>query len=193
MKRFVIIAVAGIALLLAGSLAFIEWLGDRRAPEVAGDPAPVATSPTVAPSGPPARGPVVTPPAGVAPEVKAFVDPPTRPVPPPPEPAPVASGGVDGASLQAIVSQRCGQMQVRLGDAMRARGEEMKGQALLLFDAEPLDGKVRVGQGRLQSPGNVRPGLVACAQLALKGQVVEAAGIKPGERFTLQVVLGMKP
>jgi hypothetical protein len=83
-------------------------------------------------------------------------------------------------------------MLVRLGDDMRKGGEQITGQAILLFEVEPERGRVTLGQSRLQSPGNMRQSLVACAQMALRGQVVNAPGARPGERFTLQVVLGMK-
>ena len=82
-------------------------------------------------------------------------------------------------------------MRLRLGDEMRKGGEQITGQAILLFDVEPAGGKVKFGQSRLQSPGNMRQSLVACAQMALRGQVVDAPGARPGERFTVQVVLGM--
>jgi hypothetical protein len=97
------------------------------------------------------------------------------------------------SSLEAVVSGRCGRMQVRLGDAMRKTGDPITGQAILLFDVESLGGRVRLGQSRQQSAGNMRPSLVACAQMALRGQVVDAPGMQDGERFVLQVVVGMKP
>ena len=50
---------------------------------------------------------------------------------------------------------------------------------------------MKFGQSRQQSPGNMRPSLVACAQMALRGRLVDAPGVRPGERFTVQLVLGM--
>ena len=70
-------------------------------------------------------------------------------------------------------------MQLRLGDEMRKGGEQMTGQAILLFDVEPLLDQVKVGQSRQQSPGNMRQSLVACAQLTLKGQVFRRRGRGP--------------
>jgi hypothetical protein len=112
-------------------------------------------------------------------------------VPPPEAPPPPVDLARDAPSFEARVSSRCGTLQLRLGDEMRKKGEEMTGQALLLFPVETLPGQVKLGQGTIQAPGNMRPGLVTCAQWALSGQVFPAPGVKPGETFTIQLVLGM--
>ena len=189
MRRLVLLSLLGIALLFGGSLAIILWMTD-------GGPATIGPEP--APSAVPAQAEkrpsmiVPPPPQATSREVEEFKNPAPKAVPAPPAPPPPVDLGREGPSLQAVVSGRCGGMQVRLGDDMRKGGEQITGQAILLFDVEPARGKVTLGQSRLQSPGNMRQSLVACAQMALRGQVVNAPGARPGERFTLQVVLGMK-
>ena len=186
MRRFVLLALAGIAILLAGSLGVIVWMTGEGPPSSA----PEAPAPVVEPARPP---PVLPPPpAATAEVVQAFENPAPKPVPEPPTPSPVDLSREE-SSLEGVVSARCGRMQVRLGDAMRKGGDQITGQAILLFDVESLGGRVRLGQSRQQAPGNMRPSLVACAQMALRGQVIDAPGMKDGERFVLQVVVGMKP
>lgn len=185
MRRFVLLSLLGIALLLAGSLAVIVWMTDGGP----ASPTPDAPAPVVEPARPP---PVLAPPpAATAEVVQAFENPAPQPVPEPPTPSPVDLSREE-SSLESVVSGRCGRMQVRLGDAMRKAGDSITGQAILLFDVESLGGRVRLGQSRQQAAGNMRPSLVACAQMALRGQVVDAPGMKDGERFVLQVVVGMK-
>ncbi len=190
-RRFVLASLAGIALLLAGSLAFIEWMTPDGPGDVAPSPSPAAQPPS-APSGPRPQVVAPPPPSAPAPALDAFLNPPPKAVPEPPTPPPPVDLARDEALFQSIVSRRCGSLQVRLGDEMRKKGDEMTGQAILLVDVQPLDGKVKLGQSRQQSPGNVRPGLVACAQMALKEQVVSAPGVRPGERFTVQLLVGMR-
>lgn len=191
MRRFVIASLAGIALLLVGSLAFIEWISPDGSGDASTAPAPAAQPPS-APSGPRPQPVAPPPPSAPAPALEAFVNPPPKAVPEPPTPPPPVDLARDEGLFQSIVSRRCGSLQVRLGDEMRRKGDEMTGQAILLVDVEPLYGKVKLWQSRQQSPGNVRPGLVACAQMALKEQVVDAPGVRPGERFTVQLLVGMK-
>ena len=194
-RRFVHLSLLGIAALLAGSVAFLEWLGGSGSVDPVALPDPVAVP--VAPVAPaPEQRPVVIvpPPAQeVAPALERFLNPPPMAVPPPATPPPPVDLSRDRPAIQAHVSNRCGAMEVRLGDEMRKQGEQMTGQALLVFELEPQAGKVKFGSSTLQSPGNIRPSLVACAQWALKGQVFPATGVRPGERFTVQVVLGMRP
>lgn len=186
MRRFVLLSLAGIALLLAGSLAVVVWMTG----EGPSSSAPDAPAPVVEAARPPP--PIAPPPAATPEAVQAFENPAPRPVPEPPTPSPV-DFSKEESSLEALVSGRCGRMQVRLGDAMRKAGDSITGQAILLFDVESLGGRVRLGQSRQQSAGNMRPSLVSCAQMALRGQVVDAPGTKDGERFVLQVVVGMRP
>jgi hypothetical protein len=188
-RRLVLLSLLGITILLAGSLAIVLWATEGGPDAIAPEPAPAA-----APVQPEKRAPVVAPPlAGTAKEVEAFENPPPKAVPEPEAPPPPFDLARVGPALEALVSNRCGTMQLRLGDEMRKGGEKVTGQAILLFDVEPLSGQVKLGQSRQQSPGNMRPSLVACAQLTLKGQVFAAPGTKPGKPFTVQLVLGMTP
>jgi len=187
-RRFVLLSLLGIAILLAGSLAIILWMTDGGPDAVAPEPAPAE-----GPAQPERRPSVVVPPPPRATtrEVEEFKNPPPKAVPEPPAPPPPVDLAREAPALEARVSRQCGTMRLRLGDEMRKGGEQITGQAVLLFDVEPAGGKVKLGQSRLQSPGNMRQSLVSCAQMALRGQVVDAPGATPGERFTLQVVLGM--
>ena len=189
MQRFVLLSLLGIAILLAGSLAIVVWMTDGGPDVPAPEPAPAAV-----PLQPEKRPAVLVPPPPRATtrEVEEFRNPTPKAVPAPPAPPPPVDLARKAPALEALVSGRCGKMQVRLGDQMRKDDEQITGQAILLFDVEPEGGKVKLGQSRLQSPGNMRQSLVACAQMALRGQEVAAPGAKPGERFTLQIVLGMK-
>ena len=190
MSRFVVIALVGIALLLAGSLLFLEFLGGDERPD---RPATVEPPPVAPPPPQPQRPAVVAPPPeATSAELDAFLHPPPKAVPAPEAPPPPVDLAREAPSFEARVSSRCGTLQLRLGDEMRRKGEEMTGQALLLFPVETLQGQVKLGQGTIQAPGNVRPGLVTCAQWALSGQVFPASGVTPGEKFTVQVVLGMR-
>jgi hypothetical protein len=188
-RRFVLLSLLGIAILLAGSLAIVLWMTEAGPDLPAPEPAPVA-----APAPPPERRPAVVvppPPQVTASDIENFEKPVPRSVPEPPEgPAPVDMAAEE-RSLEALVSGKCGRMHVRLGEEMRKAGQEIAGHAVLLLDAEVQDGKVKLGQSRQQSPGNLRPSLVACAQMALRGQVFEVPGSTEGQHFTLQVVLGM--
>ena len=189
MQRFVLLSLLGISILLAGSLAIVVWTTEGGPGSIAPEPPPEA-----APMQPAKRPAVIAPPLqGKASEVEAFENPPPKAVPEPEAPPPPFDLAKVGPALQALVSNRCGAMQLRLGDEMRKGGEQMTGQAVLLFDVEPLHDQVKVGQSRQQSPGNMRQSLVACAQITLKGQVFPAPGARPGKPFTVQVVLGMTP
>ncbi len=187
MRRFVLLSLAGILVVFLAALAFIEWSAPPEAPPPEPRPSPAVET---------QRRPAILapPPAAVTSEVvESFVNPPPKAVPEPPSPAPAFDLSGRQADLQAVVARQCGGMTVRLGDEMRRQGDTVKGEAILLVDAEPMAGRVKLGQSRQQSPGNLRPSLVACAQMALRGKELPVAAARPGERFTVQVVLGMDP
>lgn len=188
MQRFVLLSLLGIAILLGGSLAVILWMTEGGPDLPAPEPAPVA-----APVQPERRPPPVAPlPQVKASDIENFEKPVPRSVPEPPEGPPPVELAEKTRALETLVSGKCGRMQLRLGDEMRKADEQITGQAVLLFDAETTAGRVKLGQSRLQSPGNMRQSLVACAQMALRGQEFDAPGAQADQHFTLQVVLGMK-
>ena len=188
MRRFVLLSLLGIAILFGGSLAVILWMTEGGA-----GPAPSEAAPAAAPVQPEKRPPVIlAPPPVTASAIENFEKPAPKSVPAPPDPPPPVDLAREAPALEALVSRRCGSMRLRIGEEMRKGGEQITGQAILLIDAESTGGKAKLGQSRQQSPGNMRPSLVACAQMALRGQVVDAPGTKDGERFVVQMVLGMK-
>ncbi|MBL0278476.1 MAG: hypothetical protein IPQ24_20805 [Anaeromyxobacter sp.] len=126
--------------------------------------------------------------------------PPALPAPaPPPEAlppsgAPPAPGYVrdETTALQATLSSRCGAMELRLGDDLRRRGDEPEGRAVLLVEVEPQPGQLKFWSSTLQSPGQTRPSLVACVQWVLNGYVLPVSRLQPGDRFKVQVVIGVR-
>jgi hypothetical protein len=81
--------------------------------------------------------PVAPPPsAGTAREVEAFQNPPPKAVPAPPAPTPPLDLSREAPGLDAPFSKRWDSMQLPLGDEMRKGGEQITGQAILLFDVE---------------------------------------------------------
>lgn len=95
--------------------------------------------------------------------------------------------------LVAHVTARCGRLELRLGDQLRQRRQQPDGQAVLLIDLEPQDGRAKIYGSTLQSPGSTRPSLVACAQLHLKGHVLPVPHLQRGERLKVQLVVGPAP
>ncbi|MBL0276932.1 MAG: hypothetical protein IPQ24_12730 [Anaeromyxobacter sp.] len=193
MRRMLLPSIIAIALVFLGSLALLDWLGGSEA----GDPQTPVASPPPAPSvEAPPPAPTATP-AEVAAEMRA---PPSLPAPaPPPEAlppsgAPPAPGYVrdETTGLQATLSSRCGAMELRLGDDLRRRGDEPEGRAVLLVEVEPQQGQLKFWSSKLQSPGQTRPSLVACVQWALNGYVLPVSRLQPGERFKVQVVIGVR-
>ena len=106
----------------------------------------------------------------------------------PPVPAFVRDGT---AELQRFLSHRCGAMKLRLGDDLRQGGEGMERGAVLLVEAEPQRDQLVFGPSRLQTQGLARGSLVACVQLSLRGHVLQISRLQPGERITVQVVIGV--
>jgi len=94
--------------------------------------------------------------------------------------------------LKAIVVERCGGLEVRLGDELRRAKEPLAGQAVLLLDVEPRQDELYVWSASTQVAGATRPALVACAQWAVRSKAVPARGVRPGKRFQVQLVVSVK-
>ncbi|MBK9519639.1 MAG: hypothetical protein IPO09_20390 [Anaeromyxobacter sp.] len=194
----VAVAVAGICALFAGSVALLARL-DR--PDEPSDPGsgltPTAPPPAAAwPPPPELPGPLER----VSPQVLAaqLRSPPSLPAPAPPE-EPLPPAGVPpppryvyeiASELEAQVSRRCGTMELRLGEALRRSGLDPEGHAVLLVEAEPQEGQLKLWRATLQAHGRTSPGQVACCQFAMNGLTVPVRRLQAGERFQVQVVVG---
>ncbi len=182
-------AVLGIGLLFGGSLLLLQVL-DQAEPAHTGPPVP--TSPPVtadAPAPTPVPAPRVIetpPPSAVAPAIT--VDPELPPAPPKPS----YDISDTNAALKRLVVERCGGLEVRFADELRRGQEQLSGQAVLLLDVEPQQDQLYVWSASTQVAGATRPALVACAQWAVKAKAVPARGVRPGPRFKVQLVVGMK-
>lgn len=203
MRRLVFIGVLAIAALFAGSLVLLDRLSPDQPPERVGTPATRnEASPRAAPE--PALPPVAPPPQPLAPlpaEVaRQLESPPTEPAPVlPPDPLPPSGAPPAPAyvrdvlpELQTMVTSRCGELVLRLGDQLRAEGAGPEGHAVLLLDVEPQEDQAKIWGSTLQSPGSTRPALVACAQHALRGHRFEVSHLLPGQRVKVQVVVGVR-
>ena len=192
MRRMLVFAISAIALVFLASLVVLDLMGEADRPV---DSPPTETafsgpSVEVRPSAPGLPAPVV------AEQLRA---PPAEPTPLPP-PGPLPESGVppapafvrDGtAELQRFLSHRCGAMRLRLGDDLRQGGDAMERGAVLLVEAEPQRDQLVFGQSRLQTQGLARGSLVACVQLSLRGYALPISRLQPGERITVQVVIGV--
>ena len=120
MRRFVLLSLLGIAILLAGSLAIIVWMTD-------GGPGASRRNPLRQRlrcrrrRGGRFRPP---PPRATTREVEEFRNPPPKAVPEPPAPPPPVDLAREAPALEALVSRQCGTMRLRLGDEMRKGGEQ---------------------------------------------------------------------
>jgi hypothetical protein len=192
--RTALAALAGIAVIFAASLVLVDRLTSThttRGPFTHG--APVETENRQAPPSVPMAAAPILPPAGAEPA-------------PLPAPGPVeltaavssrlaaAASQVDlGGQLEALrarVASRCGALALRQADdpANPARG--LEGEAVLLLDLHVANGKARVTGSKVLSQGTMRPALTACAQYALRNQVLLAAS-SPDEGLTIPVVVSM--
>jgi hypothetical protein len=108
------------------------------------------------------------------------------PVPFPPE----LDLGRDAPAIEGAITRRCGKMRFEaLHDA--ARFSTTQDEAVLLVSLETLSGQARIVDSVVHSRGRARPALVACAQWALRGQVVAAPGVEPGRTLKVPVAIGV--
>lgn len=192
MRRMLVFAISAIALVFLASLVALDLMGEADRP-VAPPPAEsAAPGPNVDASLPAPS----LPHSSVEEQLKA---PPVEPAPLPP-PSPLPESGVpaapafvrDGtAELQRFLSHRCGAMKLRLGDDLRQGRGALERDAVLLVEAEPQRDQLVFGPSRLQTQGLARGSLVACVQLSLRGHVLPISRLQPGERITVQVVIGV--
>ena len=206
MRRLVIFALAGIALLLVGAVALISLLGDGAPPpgEVQPAPAPVAGTggdiqlrplPNLPP---PPDTPGGTP---VAPAIE-YGPAPARPPPGSWEAvAPVARPGALGP-LGGAITQGLTELKPALDECFtttsqaRYSGQKItqvkdevvaddNGTATLMLQVEGLEGSVRIVDAPVEMRGTASDGLIACVQQALRGHVIPAAAARPGTRYRI--------
>jgi len=184
MGRTIAAALTGIALLIGGSVALILWL---TGPSSAASPAKAAL-----PLEPPA--PATTPGAAFAlSPSEADPEPAPEPVVPPPPPVafpPELDLRDDVPALEAQVTKRCGRMRLAVLQE-QDQAPDPQGRAVLLLSMQTLAGQARIVDSTVHSPGRTRPALVACAQWALRGQVLSAPGVEAGRSIKVPVVLGL--
>lgn len=182
-------AILGIGVLFGGSLLLLEALDQRDSAH------PTPPAPTSAPAIPEAPPPAASttprvieppPPSAVGPAIA--IDPELPPAPP----RPSYEISDTNAELKRLVVERCGGLEVRFADELRKGQEQLSGQAVLLLDVEPQQDQLYVWSATTQVAGATRPALVACAQWAVKAKAVAARGVRPGPRFKVQLVIGVK-
>jgi hypothetical protein len=204
-KRLVLLALAGIALLLVGALASIFLLGEGHSPF---SPAPETPQAAATGSGdlsarplpalPPAPAPGETP---VAPAIEYG---PAPAKPPPgsweavtPVARPGALGRLGGAITQGLAEVRpaveecfsaasqarhSGQKVTEVKDEQVA---EDNGTATLMLQIEAREGVLRIVDAPVEMRGTASDGLIACVQQALRGQEIPAAAARPGTRYRI--------
>ena len=208
MRRLVIAAVAGIALLGLGTTAFILVLS--RDEGTGGDGfqsgAPTPDQKPLPPLTPLQAARIGTPATNEPPPESLHEDP-----PPPPDPnsweavAPAGRlsalrgiGGAVGRELNEIrprlepcfeeeTQSRFGQVPIsRTGDAQPI-GDE--GVVVLMLQLETRPGQVVIVDAPVETRGNASDGLIACAQQVLRGAVVDVPTAKSGERYRVRYPL----
>jgi hypothetical protein len=185
MKRTLFIAGLCIAVLLGGSLIFVALFTGRHPPA-----SPEATATATA-----------APPSSVAPPATASPSLPAAPKPAPPRVAwdaaprdpsapPMASRvtrKVVRKALQAAPIQsrlaRCVDRDVGFGGG--AGRPPRPAPAVLTLEMETLDGQVRILEVNVRTWGGANQETVSCAQSALRGKVLAARGVRPGERMQM--------
>ena len=206
MKRLVILAVVGIALLLAGAVALISFLGD-------GGPspgeAPSAVAPAAGGGGDPQQRPAPDLPPGATSVGATPFGPPIEygPAPSKPPPgsweavAPVARPGALGP-LGGAITQGLAELKPALDEcfsaASQARNAGQKvtevqdevvaddnGSTTLMLQIEGNQGSVRIVDAPLEMRGTASNGLIACVQQVLRGHVIQAAAARPGTRYRI--------
>jgi hypothetical protein len=207
MRKLVIAALVGIALLGISATAFILFLSRD---EGTGDWFQSGAAPSEPKSLPPltpleaAR--IGTPPTNEPPPVSLHEEP-----PPPPDPnswealAPVGRvsalrgiGGAIGRELNEIrprlepcfeeeTQSRFGRVQIaRVGDAQPIADA---GVVVLMLQLETRAGQVVIVDAPVEVQGNASDGLIACAQQVLRGVAIDAPTAVGGQRYRVRYPL----
>ena len=181
-------------MIFAASLLLVDRLTSAdTTPGPAAPAAPVETENRVAPTPPPLATPASSPPDDAAPA--------PVPVPGPVELSPAVSSRlaatvsqVDlGSRLEALrarVTSRCGSMAIRQAEDPADPARGLDGEAVVLLDLHVVEGQARVTGSKILSQGAMRPALTACAQYALRNQVLQTFG-GPDKTLTIPLVVSM--
>jgi hypothetical protein len=204
MRPTFLVALLGIATLLAGSLAFIAW-STGGAPLTIGPSrwqgGTAARSAALAPALPP------SPPFGPATEPAQVTTAPTAETPPPRRPRPpgtlsrfqeaapraerrsLASFRLElkagMAELQKHLAHCAGETDRGLGGAAPRRDD---GPVSFVLDVETVQGGLRILEARRDAGGS--EAAVECAQTALRGHVIPAPSATPGRHWQMPFALG---
>ncbi len=215
MRRLVVVALAGIAVLGVGSVALIAALGGG-----GGRTGTVAD----APSPPPASEPIAPLPAATGQDLAARHDVLARPAPPPQRPTPVAEpppppppgswesvdpvarpselGAIGPAFMMglrnAAALERCFDPNVESRHASTGAlptiardgtSDETGGPPVLMLQLETLAGAVRIVDAPVETRGRAGDGVHLCAQAALRGLEIPVAQARAGERHRMRYAL----
>lgn len=193
MRRLVVAALAAIAVLFGGSVALIALVTEPGAPRSGGTR---SVAPDEAPPAPEPAAPAPPPPAYVMPSPAA----PPPPRTPEPEPAPPPPLVPDGArpdvdlsgsvlALEGLVTRRCGQLSLSAPREMPGTGGT---DAVLLVELRASAGRLSIANAWPARPGRLRPALLACARMALRGQRLDAPAPGTGP-YRAALVVSMPP
>jgi hypothetical protein len=206
MRRLAIWAVAGIAVLLVGAVAFILLLGDGGSPPAA--PAPVPEPPPVdggPPAGRSAAGFPLPPSGPGAPPLAAAIEYGPAPSKPPEGSweavAPVARAGSLGP-VGVAIAQDLAELKPNLDECFSAASQarnagqavtavkdevvaEDNGATTLMLQVEGSAGELRIVDAPVEMRGSASDGLIACAQRVLRGRVIPSGAARAGTRFRI--------
>ena len=215
MRKPVLAAIAGIALLAFGSVVAIVLATSQPSPPVAAeavpDPTPIVSGGMVSPAAPLGSIDPTAVPGGMAslnfPPPTVVVD----PAPPPPtkgswEAVPPAARAAALGKVGAAVGRELLELQPRLEacfdeDAQARHGLqphtvvkdvapiESDATTILMLQIEEANGAARIVDAPVESRGTASDGLIACAQQVLRGRVIEAPEAKAGTRHRLLYTL----
>jgi hypothetical protein len=182
-RRLVILALLGLALLVAGAIAAI-FLGSRERLALPPPPPPAAAvAPPRIPASPEAATGVAQPDAAaLLPEgsrQKAHVERRQQRSAAPP---------VD--FFRELYALRAGIARCEgISQPSPPRAGSGKDQTVLLLDIEALDGEVRILEASVDRRGTASDDVVACARKQLEGRIVPASHATPGTRFKMKFPL----
>jgi len=203
MRKLVLWAVAGLAVLFLVMVLLITSLGDGHTPDSSPSVLPPqggasgAQSPLPGPQGLPPRQPVATPPS-LAPPVE-YGPPPTVPPEGSWEAVPPVSRLSALGPVGAGIGRELAEMQPHLAGCFSAASQaryagqgvtsvndeaplDDSGTTILMIQLETMEGSVRIVDAPVETRGGAKDALIACVQQALRGQVLPVPQARAGAR-----------